>query len=95
MPKQRIVDKHIIALMEEYKGRGLRFGDIFKTFAKRRMFHNQSDIWKNLIFLLEHEKIVKVKGDTRFFYGIPKTREDGTKYLTINQGIEDEIVEVE
>ncbi len=94
VPK-RIVDKHIMALLDEYKGRGLRFGDFFKTFSKRRMFHNQSDIWKNLLFLLNQKKIVKVRGMTRNFYGIPFTREDGSQYLTINQGIEDEIIERE
>ena len=94
MPK-RIVDQHIMALLEEYKGRGLRFGDFFKTFAKRGTFHNQSDIWKNLLYLLEKKKIVKVRGDTRNFYGIPLTRENGTKYLIINQGFEEEEIDVE
>ncbi len=94
MPKQRIVDKHILALLEEYKGRGIRFGDIYKTFAKRGMFHNQSDIWKNLILLLDQKKIVKVQGDTRPYYGIPLERKDGSLYLTINTGIEDEIIEL-
>ena len=93
VPK-RIVDKHIMALLEESKGRGLRFGDFFKTFAKRRMFHNQSDIWKNLLFLLDQKKIVKVRGDTRNFYGIPLTRKDGSKYLIINQGFEEEEIDV-
>lgn len=91
---KRIVDKHILELYKEYKGRGFRFGDTFKYFMKRGTFHNQSDIWKNLEFLLKHKKIVKVRGMTRNFYGIPLTREDGSQYLTINQGIEDEIIEL-
>ena len=94
MPK-RIVDKHIMELLEKYKGRGIRFGDIFKKFTKQGTFHNQSNIWFNLTFLLEQKKIVKVRGDTRPFYGIPLTRENGSKYLIINQGIEDEEIDVE
>lgn len=93
VPK-RIVDKHIMALLEEHKGRGLRFGDFFRTFAKRGTFHSNSIIWKNLLYLLEQKKIILVQGDTRNFYGIPLTREDGTKYLIINQGFEEEEVEI-
>ena len=92
---KRIVDQHILELFREYKGRGFRFGNIFKYFLKRGTFHNQSDIWKNLEFLLKQKKIVKVRGMTRNFYGIPLVRENGSRYLTINQGIEDEDIEVE
>ena len=95
MPKERTVAPHIMKLLEKYKGRGLRFGNIFKTFVKEGTFHNQSNIWVNLIFLLEQKKIVKVKGYTRKFYGIPLTRTDGSKYLKINQCIEDEEIDVE
>ena len=94
MPK-RIVDKHIMELLGMHKGRGYRFGTIFHVFARKGRFHNQSDIWKNLLFLIEQKKIVKVQGYTRPFYGIPLTREDGSQYLIINQGIEDEEIEVE
>ena len=94
MPK-RIVDKHIMELLTKHKGKGLRFGDFFKTFAKRGTFHNQSDIWRNLCLLLEQKKIVKVRGDTRNFYGISLTRENGSKYLIINQGFEEEELDVE
>ena len=93
VPK-RIVDKHIMMLLKEHKGHGLRFNDFFTTFAKRGTFHNNSDIWKNLLYLLEQKKIVKVRGDTRNFYGIPLTREDGSKYLIINQGFEEEEIEI-
>ena len=92
---KRIIDQHILALFGDFKGRGFRFGDIFKYFMKRGTFHNQSDIWKNLEFLLEQEQIVKVRGMTRNFYGIPLVRENGSKYLIINQGIENEEIEVE
>ena len=91
---KRIVDKHILELYKEYKGRGFRFGDTFKYFMKRGTFHNQSDIWKNLQLLIEQKKIGKVRGMTRNFYGIPLVRENGSRYLIINQGIEDEEIEV-
>ena len=94
MPK-RIIDQHIVELLEKYKGRGLRFGDIFKYFLKSKTLHNQSNIWSNLLFLLDQKKIVKVRGMTRNFYGIPLTRKNGSKYLIINQGIEDEEIEIE
>ena len=93
---QRIIDKHILELLEKYKGRGLRFSDIFKYFLKSKTLHNQSNIWSNLLFLLEQKKIVKVRGLTRNFYGLPLTREeDGSKYLIVTQGIEEEELEVE
>ena len=91
---KRIVDQHIMALLEEYQGRGFRFGDVYKYLLKRGTFHNQSDIWKNLDFLIKKKKIVKVRGMTRNFYGIPLKRADGIRYLIINQGIEDEELEV-
>ena len=93
MPK-RVIDKQIMELLDKYRGRGLRFGDFFKTFTKQGNFHNQSDIWKNLQLLIEQKKIVKVRGMTRNFYGIPLVRENGSRYLIINQGIEDEEIEV-
>ena len=92
---KRIVDKRIMTVLKEYKGHGFRFGAIFHAFARKGTFHNQSDIWKNLVILIEQKKIVRVKGYTRPFYGIPLVREDGSKYLIINQGIEDETIEVE
>ena len=92
---KRIIDQHILALFGDFKGRGFRFGDIFKYLLKRDVFHNQSDIWKNLLFLLKQKKIVKVRGTTRNFYGIPLERADDTQYMIINQGIEDEEIEVE
>ena len=81
-------------LLKRYKGRGLRFGNIFKIFVKEGTYHNQANIWENLIFLLGQKEIARVKGDMRNFYGIPLTREDSSKYLVINQGIEDEEINV-
>ena len=92
---QRIIDKHILELLKKYKGRGLRFGDIFKYFLKSKTLHNQSNIWSNLLFLLKQKKIVKVRGLTRNFYGLPLTRENGSKYLIVTQGIEEIELEVE
>ena len=95
MPIERIIDKHIMLLLKEFNGRGLRFRDFFIAFSKRKTFHNQTNIWANLKFLLKQKKIVKVRGMTRHFYGIPLTRNDGSKYLIINQGLADEEIEVE
>lgn len=91
---ERVIDKQIMELLEEYRGRGLRFRNFFITFTKRGTFHGQSDISKNLQLLLNQKKIVKVRGLTRSFYGIPLTRENGSKYLIINQGLEDEEIEI-
>ena len=82
-------------LLEKYKGHGLRFSDIFKYFLNHGTFHNQSDIWKNLTYLIKLKKIIKVKGLTRNFYGLPLTRENGSKYLIVTQGIEEIELEVE
>ena len=92
---ERVIDKQIMGLLKQYKGRGLRFRNFFITFAERKTFHNQSDISNNLKLLLKQKKIVKVRGLTRSFYGIPLTRENGSKYLIINQGLADEEIEVE
>ena len=92
---ERVIDKQIMNLLEEYNGRGLRFRDFYITFAKRKTFHGQADISRNLKLLLEQKKIVKVRGDTRNYYGIALTRKNGKKYLIINQGMQDEEIEVE
>lgn len=95
MGRKRYVDKHIMALLEKHKGRGFIFGGILRGFAKHGKNFNQVTLWHNLGFLIEQEKIVKVDGDTRPFYGIPLTREDGSRYLIVNQGFIDEELEVE
>jgi hypothetical protein len=93
--RKRFVDKHILSILEEYRGRGFRFGQIFKTLYKRGTPHNQCDIWKNLDFLIEKEKITKQHHYTKNYYFIPLQRPDGSKYFIINEGIEDEEIKVE
>ena len=96
MPRkgETTVDKDILAVLEERKGYGLRFSDIFHALSKRDMFHYQQQISKNLKKLIEEKKVVKVKGRPRYFYGIPLQREDGTRYLIVRGPIEDEIIEL-
>ena len=91
---QTFVDKDLLIILEEHKGFGLRFGDIFHSLSEHNMFHYQQQISKNLSKLIEEGKVVKVKGRPRFFYGIPLQREDGSRYLTVRGPIEDEIIEL-
>ena len=97
MPRkgETTVDKDILAVLEERKGYGLRFSYIFHALSEHNMFHYQQQISNNLKKLIEEGKVAKVKGKTRYFYGIPLQREDGTRYLTIRGAIKDEEIEVE
>jgi len=97
MPRkgETTVDKDVLIVLEKNKGYGLRFSDIYKTLLKRDMFHFQQQISNNLKKLIEEGKVVKVRVNPRFFYGIPLERENGTKYLIVRGPVEDEIVEIE
>jgi hypothetical protein len=92
---QTFVDKDILIVLEEHKGYGLRFGDIFHALSAHDMFHYQQQISKNLTKLIEEGKVVKVKGRPRYFYGIPNQRTNGSKYLIVRGTIEDEEIDVE
>ena len=91
---QTTVDKDILVVLEEHRGYGLKFSDIFHALSKHNMFHYQQQISKNLKKLIEEKKVAKVKGRPRYFYGIPLQREDGTRYLIVRGIVEDEIIEV-
>ncbi len=92
----RVVSQHIMTVLDENKGYAMRFSEIYKTLLKRDMFHYQGPISQNLQFLIEQGEIVRVQTDTRPRYGIPATREDGTRYIVVKgSGVKDETVELE
>ncbi len=75
----RIVARHILAVLEEHKGKGLRFRDIKIEMAKHGWFHVDCSIVQNYNWLLKQGKIAKIG----HYYGIPIVREDGTGYIEI------------
>ena len=91
----RIVARQIMSILKQNKGFGLRFNEIYKMLIEIGCFHFQGPISNNLTFLIAQGKIVRIKPDARPRYGIPKTREDGSRYLTIRGSIKDEIIELE
>jgi hypothetical protein len=91
----RIVARQIMSILEQNKGYGLRFNEIYKMLIEIDCFHFQGPISNNLKFLLEQGKIVRIQPDARPRYGIPMTREDGTRYIIVKgSGIKDIIVEL-
>ena len=92
---QTTVDKDILTVLEEHRGYGLKFSDIFHALSKHGMFHYQQQISQNLSKLIDEGKVARVKGKPRYFYGIPLTRADGSGCLTVRGPVEDEIVELE
>lgn len=90
--KIRTTAPHILAFLEENKGTGKRFGEIYLTLKERGFHHNTTSISNNLSWLIEQKKIVKVF----CYYGIPKKREDGKLCLIVkNMGLPNDIVEFE
>lgn len=91
----RIVARQIMSILEKNEGYGLRFNEIYKMLIEIGCFHFQGPISNNLTFLLEQGEIVRIQPDARPRYGIPKTREDGTRYIIVKgSGIKDKIVEL-
>jgi hypothetical protein len=91
----RIVARQIMSILEHNKGYALRFNEIYKMLIDLDCFHFQGPISNNLKFLLNQKKIVRVQPDARPRYGIPKTREDGTRYIIVKgSGVKDKIVEL-
>lgn len=88
------VHKDVLIVLGEHPGYGLRFSYIFHALSEHNMFHYQQQISNNLKKLIEEGKVAKVKGKTRYFYGIPLQREDGTRYLIVRGSVKDEIVEL-
>jgi hypothetical protein len=76
---QRIVAEHILAILEDCKGKGKRFRDIKLEMAKRGWLHVDCSIVQNYNWLINAGKIIKVG----HYYGIPIKREDGTGYIEV------------
>ena len=92
----RIVARQIMSILEQNKGYGMRFSEIYKTLIEQGFFHYQGPISNNLTFLIEQGKIVRIQPDARPRYGIPETRKDGTRYIIVKgSGVKDETVEVD
>lgn len=91
MPPERIVAPRIMRVLEENDGVGMRFSEIFRGLAKHGWYHNQNPITQNLKWLIEQGKIAKVENR----YAIIKKREDGTKYVVIENPVENKTVELE
>jgi len=82
MPKkdERITAVHILELLKEHQGMGMRYTEIYKAMRKKGYRHNFTSTIDNLRFLVGNGKIVKILK----IYGIPVVGENGNKYLTID-----------
>ena len=88
------IDNDLLAVYGKYRGRGLRYIDTFHELVKNGTMHHSPQIIGHIKSLIEEGKLAKAKGRSRYFYGIPLTREDGTKFLIVNQGVEPEELDV-
>ena len=86
----RIVAPRIMHILEENKKVGMRFSEIFRALAKHNWFHDQNPLSENLKYLLAEGKVVHVKNQ----YCLIQTRENGTKFIVINDPVE-KVVELE
>ena len=93
LPKknERITSTHILALLKENQGTGMRYTDIYQAMRKKSYRHNFTSTIDNLRFLVKHKKIVKVLT----CYGIPVERENGSKYLIIKSSGQKVTVNIE
>jgi hypothetical protein len=84
MPKKgdRPTKNHILAILEPYRGKAMRFSDIKRALIREGWIHTDSAISDNFKVLIEQGKLVKVEGN-RNCYGIPAVRENGTAYIQI------------
>jgi len=92
---ERITAVHLMAVLTENKGIGMRYTDVYKAMRARGWKHNYTSTIDNLRFLVSQGNIVKTDWHLNPRYGVPVVREDGTKYIVLkNQGFEDETVEL-
>ena len=93
MPKknERITATHIMELLKENQGTGMRYTDVYQAMRKKGYRHNFTSTIDNLRFLVKHKKIAKVL----ICFGIPAEREDGSKYLTIKSSGQNVTVNIE
>jgi hypothetical protein len=73
----RPVAEHILAVLEENKGKGLRFRDLKMAMGRHGWFHVDSSIVQNYTWLVKQGNIVKIGR----YYGIPVKKEDGKSYI--------------
>ena len=86
----RIVARRILHVLEQNKGVGMRFSEIFRALAKNGWLHSQKPMSDNFKFLIEQKKLVHIGNQ----YAIIQTREDGSKFAIINDPVE-KVIEVE
>jgi hypothetical protein len=73
----RIVAEHILVILGECKGNGMRFRDIKLAMMKKGWMHADCSIVQNYQWLIDQGKIIK----TGHYYGVPIERKDGTGYI--------------
>ena len=92
----RITAVHLLVTLKENKGVTMRFMEIFHKMRKRGLKHNNTSISDNLKYLVNQGKIVKHSWHNNSRYGIPATREDGTRYIIVkNKCLPNETIEIE
>jgi Fe2+ or Zn2+ uptake regulation protein len=92
MPKknQRKTASHIMTFLEQNKGEGFRFTDVYKALREKGYHHNFTSTIDNLRFLVKQGKIVKVLT----CYGIP-VEKNGNRCLTIKSSGQSVTVNIE
>ena len=92
---ERITAVHLMVILKENNGLAMRFMEIYNTMKQRGLKHNNTSISDNLKYLVNQGKIVKHSWYNNSRYGIPATREDGTRYIIVkNKGLPDETIEL-
>ena len=97
MPQKgdRITAVHLMVIFKENKGLAMRFMEIYNTMRQSGFKHNRTSVSDNLKFLIKKGKIFRYEWYNNPRYGMPKVREDGTRYIIVkNQGLTDETIEL-
>ena len=90
LPKKgdRITAVHLLVTLKENKGVAMRFMEIYNIMRQRGFKHNYTSVSDNLKYLISQGKIVRIEWYNNPRYGIPKTREDGARYIIVkNEGL--------
>jgi len=91
----RITAVHLLIIFNENKGLAMRFMELYHTMRQRGFKHNYTSVSDNLKYLIKQEKIVRYEWNNNPRYGMPKAREDGTRYIIVkNKGLPDETIEL-
>ena len=97
MPKKgdRITAVHLLVILKENKGVAMRFMKIYNTMRQRGFKHNYTSVSDNLKYLINKGKIVRYEWYNNPRYGMPETREDGSRYIVVkNKGLPNETIEL-